>query len=324
MARKNYRTCVRMGNWNEDIFLEEEMMKDFLEKRDKGQLLIQRNRILIANLLRKTTLSVIEDGLIHYGDKVLIMNPDYTDPSGGQVVFGRLALAVTPEEMKAHMSNEIEVPCEVTAMPDVKPIGRNTFIILSLDENALGKTVRYGQNFGLATTAGFDHKMFYLGSSLKTPVNSTKKSALQEVHLTDEFSFFTCWQAAYFDPRLRIEYDDFPVPANAKIVIKHCHTNQALAANRKYSLRTYFGKECEVACHTHIDCYKTEKPLNHWVLCTGDPNDHSSIVLDRGNPLEKKMVPEQPVVNTDAPIINITGQNPFPLPYASKEENCNF
>ncbi|XP_031811510.1 cilia- and flagella-associated protein 161 isoform X2 [Sarcophilus harrisii] len=271
MARKNYRTCVRMGNWNEDIFLEEEMMKDFLEKRDKGQLLIQRNRILIANLLRKTTLSVIEDGLIHYGDKVLIMNPDYTDPSGGQVVFGRLALAVTPEEMKAHMSNEIEVPCEVTAMPDVKPIGRNTFIILSLDENALGKTVRYGQNFGLATTAGFDHKM-----------------------------------------------------ANAKIVIKHCHTNQALAANRKYSLRTYFGKECEVACHTHIDCYKTEKPLNHWVLCTGDPNDHSSIVLDRGNPLEKKMVPEQPVVNTDAPIINITGQNPFPLPYASKEENCNF
>lgn len=32
-------------------------MKDFLEKRDKGQLLIQRNRILKENLLRPVILN---------------------------------------------------------------------------------------------------------------------------------------------------------------------------------------------------------------------------------------------------------------------------
>ncbi|XP_043843486.1 cilia- and flagella-associated protein 161 isoform X2 [Dromiciops gliroides] len=300
MARKNYRTCVRMGNWNEDIFLEEEMMKDFLEKRDKGQLLIQRNRILIANLLRQTTLSVTEDGLIHYGDKVLVLNPDCEDPHGGQVVFGRLVLSVTPEEMKAHTSNDIEVPCEVTAMHNASPIGRNTFIILSLDGNALGEPIRYGQNFGLGTTAGFDDKMFYLGSDHKTMIKSAKKSWLQDVYLTDEFTYLTCWQATYFDPQLRIEYEGFPVPANTKIIIKHCHTNQALAANRKYSLRTYFGKECEVACHTHLDSHRNEKPLNYWVLCTGNPNDHSSIVLDKLDPASEN-VPEQQVAGTSTP-----------------------
>ncbi|XP_068953645.1 cilia- and flagella-associated protein 161 [Petaurus breviceps papuanus] len=301
MARKNYRTCVRMGNWNEDIFLEEEMMKDFLEKRDKGQLLIQRNRILIANLLKQTKLSVTADGFIHYGDNVLVINPDCEDPYGDHAVFGRLALSVTPEEMKTHLSNDIEVPCEVTAMHGTKPIGRNTFIILSLDGNALGEPMRYGQNFGLATTAGFDNKMLYLGSDHKTMMKAAKKSWLQDVYLTDEFTYLTCWQATYIDPELRLEYEGLPVPANTKIVIKHCHTNQALAANRKYSLRTYFGKECEVACHTHLDAHRSEKPLNYWILCTGNPSDHSSILLDRQALSSQKSIPEDQVVSKDAP-----------------------
>ncbi|XP_074090096.1 cilia- and flagella-associated protein 161 [Macrotis lagotis] len=292
MAKKNYRNYVRLGNWNEDIFLEEEMMKDFLEKRDQGQLLIQRNRRLITNLLKLTEISFTEDGFVHYGDKVLVLNPDWEDPHGGQVVFGRLVLSVTPEEMKAHISNDIEVPCEVTAMHGVAPMGRNTFIILSLDGNALGESVRYGQNFGLGTTAGFEDKMFYLGSDHKTTTRASKMSSLQDVYLTDEFSYLTCWQAVYFDPQLRLEYEGYPVPANTKILIKHCHTNQALAANRKYSLRTYFGKECEVACHTYLDAHRSEKPLNHWILCTGDPSNHSSIILDRPKYPSIKLISE--------------------------------
>ncbi|XP_044521409.1 cilia- and flagella-associated protein 161 [Gracilinanus agilis] len=285
MATKNYRNCVRMGNWNENIYLEEELMKDFLEKREKGQLLIQRNRILMTNLLKKVKLSSTEDGYVHYGDTVVILNPACQDPHIDQVVFGRVALAVTPEEMKAHMSNEIEVPCEVTAMTDANPMGRNAFILMSMDGNAIGEPIRYGMDFGLATTAGFNDKMFYLASDHKSIMKATKKSWLQDVYLTDEFSYLTCWQATYFDPQMRMEYEGFPVPANSKIIIKHCHTNRALAANRNFFLRTYFGKECEVACHTHLDCYRIEKPLNYWVFCTGDPSDLSSLLVDKPRPL---------------------------------------
>uniref|UniRef100_A0A5F8H4H4 Cilia and flagella associated protein 161 n=1 Tax=Monodelphis domestica TaxID=13616 RepID=A0A5F8H4H4_MONDO len=240
MATKNYRNCVRMGNWNENIYLEEELMKDFLEKREKGQLLIQRNRILMTNLLKKVKLSSTGDGYVHYGDTVIVLNPACQDPHIDQVVFGRVALAVTPEEMKAHMSNEIEVPCEVTAMHDATPMGRNTFILMSMDGNAMGEPIRYGLDFGLATTAGFNDKM-----------------------------------------------------ANTRIIIKHCHTNRALAANRNFFLRTYFGKECEVACHTHLDCYRIEKPLNYWVFCTGDPNDLSSLLVDKPRPSSEDTLVEK-------------------------------
>lgn len=39
-----------------------------------------------------------------------------------------------------------------------------------------------------------------------------KKSYLQQVFLTDELSYLTCWQATFLDPQLRLEYEGFPVP----------------------------------------------------------------------------------------------------------------
>lgn len=36
--------------------------------------------------------------------------------------------------------------------------------------------------------------------------------ALQQVFLTDELSYLTCWQATFLDPQLRLEYEGFPVP----------------------------------------------------------------------------------------------------------------
>lgn len=40
--------------------------------------------------------------------------------------------------------------------------------------------------------------------------------------------------------------------------------------------RTYFGKEAEVAAHTHLDSHRAEKPKNYWMLVTGNPRNASS------------------------------------------------
>lgn len=45
-------------------------------------------------------------------------------------------------------------------------------------------------------------------------MKSSKRSRLQEVYLTDEISYLNCWQAAYLDPQLRLEYEGFPVPVS--------------------------------------------------------------------------------------------------------------
>nr|XP_042134786.1 cilia- and flagella-associated protein 161 isoform X1 [Peromyscus maniculatus bairdii] len=288
MAAQNlYGPGVRMGNWNEDVYLEEERMRDFLDKREKGELLIQRNRRLKKNILRPMELSVTEDGFAHYGDKVILVNPDH--PQGeeaGLFQEGDLSLCMSPDEVKAQISDELEVPCGVSAVRTTTPTGRNTFTILrdSTNSDAVDPVLRYGQNFCLGIPAGLECKMLYLSSDHRSLLKSSKKSWLQEVILTDEVSHLNCWQVTFLDPQLRLEYEGFPVKANEKLVIYHRHTNRALAAHRHLFLRTYFGKEVEVAAHTHLDSHRVEKPKNHWMLVTGNPRNKSTTMLDVPKP----------------------------------------
>ncbi|XP_037020101.2 cilia- and flagella-associated protein 161 [Artibeus jamaicensis] len=294
MAQNFYGHGVRMGNWNEDVYLEEELMKDFLEKRDKGQLLIQRSIRLKENLLRPTQLSISEDGHVHHGDSVMLVNPDYPDTEADLFLRGDLSLCLAPDEIRAHLSDAPEVPCGLSAAPTSIPVGRNTFIILSAEPAATGDILRFGQNFRLGIVRGFDDTMLYLSSDHRTLLKSSKRSWLQEVYLTDEVSYLNCWQAAFPDPQLRLEHEGVPIPANRKILINHCHTNRGLAAHRHLCLRTYFGKEAEVAAHTHLDSHRAEKPRNHWVLVTGSPRKDACTVLgERAPPPQDAHTPEQ-------------------------------
>ncbi|XP_020010144.2 cilia- and flagella-associated protein 161 [Castor canadensis] len=281
MAQNLYGPGVRMGNWNEDVYLEEERVKDFLEKRDKGKLLIQRNRRMKKNLLRQMQLSISEDGYIHYGDKVMLVNPDYpAREEVGLFLRGDLSLCMTPDEMKAYLSDEFEVPCGLSAVQTKIPVGRNTFVIMSAGRDTTGQVLRYGQDFCLGIVGGFENKMLYLSSDHKTLLKSSKKSWLQEVYLTDKESHLNYWQAAFLDHQLRLEFEGFPIPANEKIIIYHRYTNRGLAAHRHLLLRTYFGKEAEVAAHTHLDPRRVEKPKNYWMLVTGNPRNQLSTMLD--------------------------------------------
>ncbi|OWK08713.1 CFAP161, partial [Cervus elaphus hippelaphus] len=246
MAQNLYGPRVRIGNWNEDVYLEEEIMKDFLAKRDKGQLLIQRNRRLKENLLRPMQLSVSEDGYIHYGDKVMLVSPDHPETEADLFLRGDLSLCMTPDEIKAHLSNELEVPCGISAAQIKIP------------------------NFRLGITGGFDDRMLYLSSDHRTLLKSSKRSWLQEVSLTHEDSYLNCWQAAFPDPQLRLEYEGSPVPVST-----------AVCAD---AVKTYFGKEAEVAAHTYLDSHRVEKPKNHWMLVTGAPRKDLSTMLDLPKP----------------------------------------
>ncbi|XP_006885258.1 PREDICTED: uncharacterized protein C15orf26 homolog [Elephantulus edwardii] len=284
MAQNLYGPGVRIGNWNEDVYLEEELMKDFLEKRDKGELLIQKNRRLKGSLLKQMQLSVSKDGYIHYGDKVILVNPDYPEEEVDVFLAGNLSLCMTPDEMTTHLRDQLEVPCGLSAAPLSNSVSRNTFMVLSMHRKAVSQVLRYGENFCLGIMGGCEDKILYLTSDHRTLLRSSKKSWLQDVYLTDELSYLSCWQAACLDPQMRLEYEGFPVPANTKILISHCHTNRGLAAHRHLFVSTYFGKEVEVAAHTHLDSHKVEKPKNHWMLVTGNPRKDSPTMLDLPKP----------------------------------------
>ncbi|XP_009706099.1 PREDICTED: uncharacterized protein C15orf26 homolog [Cariama cristata] len=275
---------VRLGNWEEDECLEKDRLRDFMHKRERGELLIQKINKLQDTLLKKIQLSVSKDGFLHFGDTVMLLNPDNkSSVESHPGVCGSLTLAISLDEIPMYSAKSLHAPCGVGGVKSVDPVGRNTFCILSVDGDAVGEPIRFGQNFGLGTTGGFSDQMLYLASDHKSFTRSAKKSYLQQVFLTDELSHLTCWQASFLDPQLRLEYEGFPVPANSKMIITHCHTNRSLAVPRKFWTRSYFGKEYEVICHTYLDSHKAEEDKNYWEIVTGNPSDEDGTVIDRPN-----------------------------------------
>uniref|UniRef100_A0A8B9S584 Cilia and flagella associated protein 161 n=1 Tax=Apteryx owenii TaxID=8824 RepID=A0A8B9S584_APTOW len=73
--------------------------------------------------------------------------------------------------------------------------------------------------------------------------------------------------------------------ANSNIIITHCHTNRSLAVPRNFWIRSYFGMEYEVVCHTYLNSHKAEEDKNYWVIVTGNPSDEESTMIDRPDPL---------------------------------------
>ncbi|KFQ36245.1 Uncharacterized protein C15orf26, partial [Mesitornis unicolor] len=260
----------------------QERLRDFMHKRERGELLIQKIDKLQDNLLKKIKLSVTKDGFVHFGDTVMLLNPDNkSSVENNPGECSRLTLAVNLDDISIHSAISLQAPCGVSATKSVEPMARNTFCILSVDGGAVDEPIRFGQNFCLGTTGGFSDQMLYLASDHKSFIRSAKKSYLQQVFLTDKLSYLTCWRATFLDPQLRLEYEGFPVPANSKIIITHCHTNRGLAVPGNFWVRSYFGKEYEVVCHTYLDSHRAEEDKNYWVIVTANPSNENGTMLDR-------------------------------------------
>ncbi|MGH0174328.1 UNVERIFIED_CONTAM: hypothetical protein FKN15_067919 [Acipenser sinensis] len=303
---RTFSANVRVGNWSEDISLDEDVLKDFLARKERGELIVQKTSFLKRNILKETNLSVTTDELVHFGDTVMLRESltgidPFRHPS---------SLSINADTTNVGTSSSIVAPCGMSASTNVTPCVRNSFIIErsnaekvcaitffplpsldSVDGTPAGEPLTYGQSFALRTTQGFAGEL-YLKSDHKTFEKCALKSRLQEVSLTDQPSFLSCWQAVYHDPQLRLEYEGCPVPANSKVLISHCKTNQCLAALENYTLLTLYGKEYEVTAHTYLDSHKAERDLNHWLLVTRNPGKDAPTMIDR---------PEPPVETTRTP-----------------------
>ena len=88
---RTYNPQVRVGNWNEDICLEEDLLRgtyflifyphavvfdlnnlDFLARKANGTLLIQKKAKLRDTYLSPVELTESTDGFVHFGDTVMV------------------------------------------------------------------------------------------------------------------------------------------------------------------------------------------------------------------------------------------------------------
>jgi len=280
---RTYNPNVRVANWNEELCLEEDILKDFLAKQDAGTLLIQRSQALMQTLLAKTELSKNEQNQVNFGDKIMLVNP------------GREGLK--PDDMKSDKQME-NLPKKLSAgrncstlslNVDQWPTGgletlvkhsiglsgssntdiscvRNTFEIVKIGSS--DKILRYGDKFALKSS--LDENIFIFADRIRLGGHSKTKTSISSVEAVPmeegKVNFGAQWIVESFDPLLRIEHEGLPVSKNEPLIIKHCATGQRLATIERASVRTPFGREIELGIHTYYNSHKAEMDNNYWIF----------------------------------------------------------
>ncbi|KAL7738349.1 hypothetical protein ACLKA6_006670 [Drosophila palustris] len=260
-----YRSKVRIGNWFEDHCLEEDKMSSFRKMRDRGELLVEKARTLFDNFQKEVQLAA---------------------PKHDIMIGAHLSVVINEHAIRS--SQTINEDCELTVAPSDHPCVRNSFRIVSGDEQDRdGERLKYGQRFRLECVESHDDpillysapKLSNLSQSISTSFNSQKfgevNLPLGLVHRSkimcpdgDIPKAFTNWFCMHVDPNKRFESEGETLPSNSPLVIVHAATNRNLAAENVV-IQTLFGPEFLVSVQNYRNVFKREIWKNVWMISNG-------------------------------------------------------
>jgi len=234
-----YNHKVKIGNWSEDLEMEEIKLKDYLSKKSTGSLIVTAKQKQLEGSLVPVELSPSPEGSLQFGMKVML----YNHQTAGM-------LGVNPFDSPAKAYGA----WMATTGPVADPVVRNVFELESTDGSdgpvLFGQTIRLKLNpFASISSPA------YLQSEMVTPMSAAKFSRHQEVLVISEPAGDTKWQIYHPDPGLRVETEGEEVPAGKPVLLKHVQTGVYLASD-KIPYRNIFGPECEVHCHNHATLSK--------------------------------------------------------------------
>lgn len=240
-----YQHRVRIGNWSEDLELEEIKLKDYLKKKETGSLLVNAKQKQLEECLMRAQLDPTPDGALRFGCKVML----FSHQSKG-------FLAANPFDAvaKAHEAFAL------TTGPNGNACVRNVFELVRADEHDgfEDDVVRYGQNLRCRlapfSKIGCD---CYMHSELVTALAAAKFSRHQEVSVISAPTGETLFQILYPDTATRFEMDGEPVPAGSPICLRHLATGSFLASD-EIPYANIFGTESEVHCYPYYSLNKTQ------------------------------------------------------------------
>jgi hypothetical protein len=252
-TQNSYSCQVRIGNWSEDKELKELHTKEYLRKKENGELLVSKVRGLLNESLQEVPLSYSKDGYVHIGDHIML----YSVETQG----------VVSVDLSTKIQSSDEGYAVTTSKLTKAPVARNVFVIEPYGPGQKeGDVLRLGQKFRLRTM-----RNLYLHSQPVSTMSSSKSSNNQEVAaVPSNQTHDTVWVAQYKDTNQRFEMEGSEVPGNAEIIIQHAATKSALAS-QNLDFYNDFGKECELCCNSYISIKKKQfLSQEKQGLCTAD------------------------------------------------------
>eukprot|EP00916_Digyalum_oweni_P021397 GHVL01035530.1.p1 GENE.GHVL01035530.1~~GHVL01035530.1.p1 ORF type:complete len:288 (-),score=58.13 GHVL01035530.1:396-1259(-) len=250
-----YNTACRLGNWSEDLVIEQDRLKDFLNKKEKGELQIDKSRTKrkICNKLCDVSYAT-DECYIQYGSYFMIAH---------DLCQGFLCVDPYDKIIKD------ETTFAVTVGKNPEPIARNVFLLEKAEETP-DNILRFGQKIRIRINPEIlENGEMYLFSEIVTPMNFSKYSRHQQVVFHPIKNSGTIWTIAHADCNLRIENEGHPVRVDSAIVIRHSQTAAFLASDViKYP--NDHGLENEVCVHSFTKaalpqmCENEKKGIVDW------------------------------------------------------------
>mmetsp|Transcript_3563 Transcript_3563/g.6675 ORF Transcript_3563/g.6675 Transcript_3563/m.6675 type:complete len:232 (+) Transcript_3563:187-882(+) len=192
-----YSHAVRIGNWNEDLTMQEVRVREYIAAKEQGALSMDKHAMRLRTALAPATLTTVKQGEHVFLGDVLQIQSKETDA----VVAGDLA-DKDPRDLDSHA-----VSC--TFLSD--PCSRNTFVLERYQpKQGLHNTtfmqefhreeLCYGQVVLIRINpAAQDHPdvikaPLYLTSSMVDMHHFSKVSKNQEVRLTPSTGYISAWK----------------------------------------------------------------------------------------------------------------------------------
>lgn len=235
--RGRYTCVTRVGNWYEEMVLEDEKMREFLEKKEMGTLTIQRIRQNLSNVNMPPN---PQNPYLHYDQMVRIINREL-----------HCYLACDPGDAE----NDEEHMYSVSGSRQDEPTARNAFVLKKYEQNDSllplptedeeDNIVHYGDEFYLQTTDAIGSDPYYIASYHLDWAHFSRVSRKQLVYSTQEKSFRAIWRIQSIGRDDSADMDGEPVKLGDSIFIKHQSTGSPLACRDTTILNDY-GSEHEV------------------------------------------------------------------------------
>ena len=246
-----YTAHTRIGNWHEDIQLEETKYKDYNSRKGGGSLLTNFRQQKLNTVNQQVPLSFSADGCLRYGDTIIIEH----SMSGGTLANDLWdEVAIGSKQFSA----------TVSGIPSSAPTARNTFVISPEPGGDFrdGDVVEFSAPFALKCNpsllvdagTGMLKPSMFLSSCLKSDRQSSKISNAQQVYMAGACKADCLWKMVPTANGRHGGVDRFlaggsPVTIGADIIIQHIMTAQNLSADPKNTDCSDFGDELEVCCH---------------------------------------------------------------------------
>mmetsp|Transcript_14131 Transcript_14131/g.23921 ORF Transcript_14131/g.23921 Transcript_14131/m.23921 type:complete len:312 (-) Transcript_14131:145-1080(-) len=285
-----YGPLTHVGNWNEEKMMQDVKMREYILRRENGELNMDKFSVRMRTANTPVELSTAKRSeFVLLGDVFQLRACE---------VDGVLAVDMAARDPRDLVSHS------VTFAPNLDPCARNAFTFEKYEPRSRSHTTTfmvkstreelcYGELVMIrvlpAAQAHPDYtsEPLYLHSSIIDTKYFSKKTKNQEVRMAPGTSYAAAWKVVPVNAAHRDLAEGEPVMAGAPVVLVHCNTNADLCCPGVPQTND-FGSEYEACACTVTTMAKSWKLLkdqkgshdsmhdaqtispNHFVLITGN------------------------------------------------------